>query len=448
MAEIIICGAGIAGVSAAYFLSRAGVRDIVLLDERPPLSFTSDRSTECYRNWWPDTAMAAMMNRSIDIMEDLAGSCGNAFHLNRRGYLYVTGNSKNIPTMERNAARIAEITSSTLRIHHSVASEYKPAPAQGYLEQPDGADLLLGPDLLHHHFPYLSRHAAAALHVRRAGWLSAQQLGMYLLEKARAAGVRYENARLTGVELQAGRVSGVRLADGRHLPCHVFINAAGPFLNEVAGMLGLQLPVLTELHLKAAIQDSLGVVAREAPLLIWNDPQLLPWKTDERTELAQDPETQWLTQVFPAGVHTRPEGAGESQTILMLWEYQAMECAPELPPILDEVYPEIALRGLSTMLPGMRAYCERIPRSQLDGGCYTKTPENRPLVGPTPVQGSYVLGAVSGYGIMSACALGELLAAHLTGIPLPDYAPAFLPARFDDPHYLDQFTDEADLGQL
>ena len=38
----------------------------------------------------------------------------------------------------------------------------------------------------------------------------------------------------------------------------------------------------TELHLKAAIKDSLGVVNREAPLLIWTDPQWLPWEEEER----------------------------------------------------------------------------------------------------------------------------------------------------------------------
>ena len=81
-AEVVICGAGIAGVAAAHFLSKAGVKNILLLDERPPLSFTSDRSTECYRNWWPDAEMLALMNRSIDLMEGLADESGNVFRMN------------------------------------------------------------------------------------------------------------------------------------------------------------------------------------------------------------------------------------------------------------------------------------------------------------------------------------------------------------------------------
>jgi hypothetical protein len=86
---------------------------------------------------------------------------------------------------------------------------------------------------------------------------------------------------------------------------------------EIGDMLGVDLPVHMELHLKAAIRDSLGVVGRDAPLLIWMDPQLLPWEEEERQALAEDDETRWLTEMFPSGVHTRPEGGEESQTILM-----------------------------------------------------------------------------------------------------------------------------------
>src|SRR5512142_1614648 len=92
-AEVVICGAGIAGISAAYFLAaRQGITDILLVDERDPLSLTSDKSTEGYRNWWPGPgdAMVALMNRSIDLLENLAHESDNIFHLNRRGYLYAT----------------------------------------------------------------------------------------------------------------------------------------------------------------------------------------------------------------------------------------------------------------------------------------------------------------------------------------------------------------------
>jgi glycine/D-amino acid oxidase-like deaminating enzyme len=72
IADVVICGAGIAGISAAYHLSvRHGMKNVLLVDEGAPLSLTSDKSTECYRNFWPGPgdAMVSLMNRSIDIME-------------------------------------------------------------------------------------------------------------------------------------------------------------------------------------------------------------------------------------------------------------------------------------------------------------------------------------------------------------------------------------------
>jgi glycine/D-amino acid oxidase-like deaminating enzyme len=444
--DAVICGAGIVGVSAAHFLAQAGLRRILLVDERPPLSFTSDRSTECYRNWWPDPAMLALMNRSIDLMERLAEESGNIFRMNRRGYLYVTADENKIADLQAASASISSLGGGPLRIHTTDASSYQPSPAEGFHHVPSGADLLLGNDLIRKHFPYLTEKAVAALHARRAGWLSAQQLGMYLLESGRRLGVQFEAGKVTGVDVRGGNVRGVQLSSGGRIESPIFINAAGPFLKEVAQLLGVDLPVYTELHLKAIIKDTLGVVGREAPLLIWNDAQTLPWDDEERAALREDEETRWLTEPFPPGVHTRPEGGGTD--ILMLWEYHTLQMEPLESPPLDEQYPEIALRGLAAMLPRMREYFGHIPRPQLDGGFYTKTRENRPLIGPLGVPGAFVAGAVSGFGIMSACAVGELLAAHVSGGALPAYAPAFALSRYEDPGYQKQLEDWGDSGQL
>jgi hypothetical protein len=44
-------------------------------------------------------------------------------------------------------------------------------------------------------------------------------------------------------------------------------------------MLLIDLPIYTELHLKAAIRESLRVVGRDASQLNWIDPQFLPLPT-------------------------------------------------------------------------------------------------------------------------------------------------------------------------
>ena len=100
------------------------------------------------------------------------------------------------------------------------------------------------------------------------------------------------------------------------------------------------------------------------------------------------------------------------------------------------------------MIPGLRAYYNRLPRPVVDGGYYAKTQENRPLIGPLPVQGAYMIAALSGFGIMAGCAAGELLAAHVVGSELPDYAPWFLLERYDDPAYLRLLESWDASGQL
>jgi len=114
----------------------------------------------------------------------------------------------------------------------------------------------------------------------------------------------------------------------------------------------------------------------------------------------------------------------------------------------DAAYAEVVLRGLSRMVPGLCAYFSKATRPVIDGGYYAKTRENRPLIGPLPVQGAYIIGALSGFGIMAACAAGELLAAHLTGNQLPPYAPWFLLERYEDPEYQQLIEGWDSSGQL
>jgi sarcosine oxidase, subunit beta len=450
-ADIVICGAGIAGISAAYYLAvENGINDILLVDENPPLTLTSDKSSECYRNWWPDRSMIGLMNRSIDLLEQLARQSRNTFHLSRRGYLYVTADQRKIGGMTRSSEEIAAMGAGPIRIHKPVSPGpvYIPASPEGYESGLSGADLILDPDLIREHFPYLADNAAAALHVRRAGWFSAQQLGMYLLEQVRRRGVRLLRERVTGLDKQSGRVQAVRLESGGSIKTNFFINAAGPYLREVGRMLEVELPVFNELHQKAAFKDTRRVIPREAPLLIWTDSQKLPWSAEERELLLEEAEMDILLDELPPGAHTRPEGGPDSPIVLMLWEYKKRVLNPEWPPPIDPAFPEVVLRGLATMIPDLQHYFNKSERIELDAGYYTKTKENRPLVGPLPVQGAYVIGALSGYGLMAACAAGELLALHLTGKPLPPYAPAFSLDRYQDPEYLAAVEALEDSGQL
>lgn len=402
-----VCGAGIAGVSTAYFLSVVhGLDQVLIVDPRPPLTLTSDKSTECYRNWWPNPDMVGFMDRSIDLLEELSAVSHDFFHLNRRGYLYLYGEA---------------------------------VPETAGVQTIDG-------DELREQYPYVATDAASARRVSRAGWFSAQQLGAWMLERARAHGATLIRDRVVGVDVVHGRVAGVRLASGAHWPTPVLVNAAGPMLGQVGALAGGDLPLHCELHLKVAFRDPAGAVPRDAPMLIWAEAQRLALSDEERALCVADGRTDLLVEL-PAGCHCRPEGGAGSDWVLGLWEYQRRVMEPEWPVPVDPLYAQTVLRGLSTMIPALRTYEAKPPESVVDGGYYTKAADNLPMIGPVGADGSFVCGALSGYGVMAACAAGELAALHVTGGALPSYAAAFGPGRFDDPSYAERVA-MIDSGQL
>ena len=55
--------------------------------------------------------------------------------------------------------------------------------------------------------------------------------------------------------------------------------------------------------------------------------------------------------------------------------------------LLDHLlYPDVVLRALSVLVPGLQQYWngaagDKFPRPTVDGGYYTRTPENMPLIG-------------------------------------------------------------------
>lgn len=454
--EVVICGAGIAGVSAAYYLAAVhGLDQVLIVDERPPLSLTSDKSTECYRNWWPGPGdgMVSLMNRSIDILEELSEAHGNPFNLNRRGYLFATANPERIEDFKAQGEEAAALGAGPLRIHDGSAAspEYQPAPASGYKDQPTGSDLIIDRALIGLHYPYLAEETLGLLHARRAGWFDGQQLGRLLLEQARFNGVELLEGRVTGVDLEGGQVEAVRVdtVDGpQRIETRNFVNAAGPFLKEVGRFVDQELPVFAELHAKVAVQDRIGAFPREAPMLIWTDPQYLPWRQEEREALLEDESAAFLLEEFPQGAHGRPEGPADSPIILLIWTYDMRPVPPTFPLRFDTNYPEIVMRGITTFVPAMAAYFDSPPKPIVDGGYYLKTEENRPLISPMGANGSWVIGALSGYGLMAACAAGELLATQIMGEEPPAYARWFLLDRYNDPEYQTLLADWDRSGQL
>ena len=427
-AELVICGAGIGGVAAAYHLAvRQRVRGIVLVDARDPLTLTSDKGTQGYRNWWPgpDDTMLRFVSRSIDLLEEIADETNNLFRLNRRGYLFATAEESGIERLRSTARQVSSYGMGALR-EHSTPGSYTAAPAEGFRDQPIGADLLLGDEPLRA-FPFLSRTTRAALHVRRAGWMNALALGAWMMKQCVAAGVTFIRDEVSAIDAPGGRVSRVQLSSGASIETNRVVLATGPMLPLTGRLLGIELPLFHELHAKVTFPDSLGVIPRSSPFTIWIDE----------------------VDGFPGGVHVRPVDGPRGNELFFIWTFHTEPSQPVWPPQFDPQYGDLCLRGLAAMAPQMSAYLAGPERGVVDGGYYCKTTDNRPLIGPLPVEGAFILGGLSGTGIMTSQSAAELLAAHVTQGALPSWSDAFLPARYSDRAYIEQALRAGSLtGQL
>ena len=161
-AEIVIAGAGMAGVSAAHQLAvREGAARVVLVDPREPLSLTSSKGTEAYRNYWPgpDDTMVRFMDRSVDLLDALDPGERTRFRVESQGLCVPHRRSRPKP--------------SGLRRHEGPTTEYHRS-GERFAQR----------------YPFVTDRVLAMLHVRRAGYMNAVKLGRPVARtRARAHGV-------------------------------------------------------------------------------------------------------------------------------------------------------------------------------------------------------------------------------------------------------------------
>ncbi|MEM7125835.1 MAG: FAD-binding oxidoreductase [Chloroflexota bacterium] len=454
--DVIICGAGSAGVAAAYYLAtNHQITNTLLIDKHAPLSQTSAKSGENIRAWWPVQPMIDLANRSMELMEQLALETNNAINLEKRGYAYAT---KDVTSLKPYLEHYQTLDVGEIRFHnvHTDPNLYVP-PYQPEFDDPiGGADVLYHKPIIEETFPHFSSNIEAVVHARRAGSVSMQQLGMVLLDEAKRLGARELRGEVVGIETTVGtkekRICAVNVqteAGIERIKTETFINAAGPFVGQLAQMIGVDLPIQTVFQQKIAFQDIAGIIPRDAPFTIYLDKQHLEWSSDERRDLEGDSNLASLLDEFPGGFHIKPEGTGDSTWIKLGWACNQRTEQPQWDPQGEPEFPEIMMRGASRLVPELNQYIHRIPKPLVHyGGYYTKTTENLPLVGPLEVPGAYIVGALSGFGTMMSCATGELVAAWVAGSRLPTYAGIFSAGRYEDCATLDSLRKLAQQGEL
>ena len=383
------------------------------------MSYTSAQSGDNYRNWWPHRVMTAFTNDSIDTLDRLARETGNRFNLTRKGYVLAT--------------RRSDISDS------------------GYIPDPDTeVDVYKGAEI-RDRFGYLASDIQNVIHIKRAGDLSSQQLGAWMLETIRKKGVRLLRAKLQGVG-KNGKFT-LDLSGEKQLRADLIVNAAGPFANGIAAMLGERLPTTNVFQQKIAFEDHLGAIPRDMPFSIDLDEKELAWSNDERELLIDDPERQWLTSSLPGGTHCRPEGGSNGRFVKLGWAYNETESEPvdDLvnEPASDPQFPEIVMRAAAAFIPALQDYVDAPPvRFSHYGGYYTMTEENWPLIGPMQTDGAFMATAMSGFGSMAACAAGDLCASWVCNDQRPWYADALSTRRYANNELMDELRNSKSKGLL
>jgi hypothetical protein len=113
--------------------------------------------------------MVALMDRSIDLLEELAVESDNVFRLNRRGYLFATAEPARVATFMGAAEEAAALGAGPGRVHATPSDDYRPSAFEGFERTLRGTDLITEPSLIRRHYPWLAPDTIALLHAGAAG---------------------------------------------------------------------------------------------------------------------------------------------------------------------------------------------------------------------------------------------------------------------------------------
>ena len=229
-ADVAIVGAGIAGVSIAWWLTRMDPQLSVVLLERDTGfgSSSSQLSASSIRQQFSTPVNIQMSQFGLEFL-------------------------RNVPSLLAVEGEAAEI-GLTLPGYLFLASpaQAEALRAQNAIQRAHGARIeLLGPDALAARFPWLNTaDLALGSHGAEAeGWFDGPALHSAMLRSARAQGARLVRAEVTAFEFapsassDSRRVAALRLADGRRVVCGQAINAAGAWSRRLAVAASIELPV-------------------------------------------------------------------------------------------------------------------------------------------------------------------------------------------------------------
>lgn len=415
---IAICGAGIAGIATAYYLIKSDPKlSIVLIDKNQPLSFTTSRSGENFRDFWPQKCMREFASDSIELMQKLREDHGaDSFKMSFSGYNFIS-KIKDKPIFSTTAE----------------------ASSQDYYEE------ILDHNTIRDHHSYLSSDVKKIVSIKNGGNIDVYAMGSLMFKEAKKCGVKFVEGEIKAIR-KNNPIFEIVLDSNTVIQANNLVIASGPFTNHVANMIGIQVPIENILQRKFIIPDPKKIIPRDMPFTIFADAQYLDWSKDEQDFFASEEKYKWLLEEFPGGLHVKPEGEG----IKLGWAFNTKNELPQWETPLSDIFPQVVLKGASSFIPQLLEYENDIPTPITEfAGYYTRTKENWPLIGPTEIPNVFLIGALSGYGTMTACAAGQLCSKYiLKSTDLPDYAPYFHPNKYQNPTIINEISAIKSDGQL
>ncbi|MBF0204769.1 MAG: FAD-binding oxidoreductase [Desulfamplus sp.] len=355
-ADAVVIGGGIVGASTAFWLSKSGMK-VILLEMRDALSsLTTAASVECFRTQFTESDMAELAVESVKMFENfnqVIGYDDTHIGITQRGYLFVTDDS----TM------LSELESAVNRYHQLGVKD---------------AEFIAG-DKLHKRFPFLAPQALAATFNNKDGWLSTHE-ATYGFAKASDDAVFYTKTKAAGIIVDSKGVAAVETNKGK-ISTRLVVNCAGPFAAMIGRMAGLEMPLKTVKRQKCYIKVSEDIVPKNAPFMV---------------DLVN--HSYW-----------RPEAGG----VLCAW---VDSDEPETPPSeelpTDWDFAAESIHRVSRLNPFFETIADKIVGSDINvsAGQYVYTPDDKPVIGPSGEIEGFHLNCGYWCGVMMSPAAGKRVA--------------------------------------
>jgi glycine/D-amino acid oxidase-like deaminating enzyme len=372
-ADVVIVGGGVTGVSIAFHLAVLGVRNVVVLERRFIGAGGTGRSVGIVRQLYPTRETSEMVVRSLRIFRDFGEAVGGDAGYVRCGAL-ISVSAAMRPRLEQTVARHRDLG---IR-----ADILEPAAAAGIESRLD------------------LRASGAVLHEPDSGYGDPVGVAAGYAAAARRYGVRIEqDAEVVAIDVAADQVAGVRTRAGDLLSAPVVVNAAGLWAPSVAARAGLRLPIVIGCH----------------PVFV----------------IERDPAFGAAHPVYldlAGGTYVRPETGGLTLTGSLTEDETRHPMDPEM--LGADVALEAAIETLARTSQAVPALADARYRSGY-AGAFDITPDWMPILDQTPVAGFWVAAGMSGHGFKLAPAVGETMAALITGGRPPVDPRAFRLDRFD-----------------